>query len=245
MGIGKFPSGLVCVRMFSHPTLPYTPSKSHRDPPFPNTYAREHSSDSIGCLASAPETATGSRTDPGNVFRPGSGIRVATVLPIQRKSRIIPTRRDYPGECVWSMPRPLSRTRSGSRVATAPPPLKKGSKYPDEEGNKKRLCAKHARIIGTYQVRNPCRDCPPTLKKQSNYPDEEGNHNKLCATHAYAAGTVAKPCAGASRIACAAWHRLEKAQGIQLQHVHFVPGQDLPDGTEFRVPGDALPRGRL
>ena len=61
--------------------------------------------------------------------------------------------------------------------------------------------------------------------------------HKLCATHAYAAGTVAKPYAGASRIACAAWHRLEQIQGIRLQYVHFVPGQDVPDGTEFRVPG--------
>ena len=42
---------------------------------------------------------------------------------------------------------------------------------------------------------------------------------------------------GSVRIACAAWYRLEKAQGSRLQHVHFVPGQDVPDGTEFRVPG--------
>ena len=111
------------------------------------------------------------------------------------------------------------------------------TKNPDEEGNRNRLCAEHAHRAGSHQVQNPCRDCPPTSKKESHYADEEGNHNRLCATHAYAAGTVAKPCVGASRIACAAWHRLEKAQGIQLQHVHFVPGQDVPDGTEFRVPG--------
>jgi hypothetical protein len=59
----------------------------------------------------------------------------------------------------------------------------------------------------------------------------------LCATHAYLAGTVAKPYPGASRIACEAWHRLEQILKVELQHVHFVPGQDVPDGTEFRIPG--------
>jgi len=72
---------------------------------------------------------------------------------------------------------------------------------------------------GVVPVLTPCRDCPAEAQTPAYYPDEKNNNNKLCAPHAYAAGTVAKPCVGVSRIACAAWHRLEKAQGIRLQHL--------------------------
>jgi hypothetical protein len=78
---------------------------------------------------------------------------------------------------------------------------------------------------------------PEDAKKEAAYPDEQGNNNTLCSTHAYVAGTVAKPYSGASRIACEAWHRLEHFLKQKLQHVHFVPGQDCPDGSEFRIPG--------
>jgi hypothetical protein len=125
-----------------------------------------------------------------------------------------------------------------------PEDAKKEAAYPDEQGVNKRLCAEHARAAGSHQVQRACRDWrlrarkrPEDAKKCAAYPDEQGVNKRLCATHAYVAGTVAKPYSGASRIACEAWHRLEHVLHLTLQHIHFVPGQDVPDGTEFRIPG--------
>ena len=58
----------------------------------------------------------------------------------------------------------------------------------------------------------------------------------LCATHAYEAGTLARPHPGASREACVVFDKLERELGITLQHIHFVPGQEVPTGREHRIP---------
>ena len=71
----------------------------------------------------------------------------------------------------------------------------KTANYPDENGNLRRLCAAHAREVGSYEVHNPCQKCPPGKKVQANYPDENGNIC-LCATHATEVGSheVQNPC---------------------------------------------------
>ncbi len=72
----------------------------------------------------------------------------------------------------------------------------KTSNYPDENENPKRLCAEHAREVGTYQVQMPCRDCPVGSKIHACYPDEDGNSKRLCAEHAREVGSyeVQHPC---------------------------------------------------
>ena len=67
--------------------------------------------------------------------------------------------------------------------------------HPDENGNLRRLCATHAREVGSHQVLNPCQKCPPGKKVEANYPDENGNIC-LCATHAREVGSyeVHNPC---------------------------------------------------
>ena len=72
---------------------------------------------------------------------------------------------------------------------------------------------------------------------RASYDDEHGNKRSLCAIHAYKAGTLAKPYCGASKVACRAWDRLQLVLGRPLQHIHFVPGQDVPSGLETVVPG--------
>ena len=68
--------------------------------------------------------------------------------------------------------------------------------YLDENGNPKRLCAEHAREVGSHKVRRPCQKCPPDKKLEARYPDENGNLNRLCATHAREVGShkVHRPC---------------------------------------------------
>ena len=39
-----------------------------------------------------------------------------------------------------------------------PPTLQKHSTQPDEEGNRNRLCAKHSKMVGSYQVRKHAHD---------------------------------------------------------------------------------------
>jgi len=68
--------------------------------------------------------------------------------------------------------------------------------YPGLCGHKQRVCSKHAKAVGTYEVLWPCRDCPVGNKLRANYPDENKNPKRLCATHAKAVGTheVRCPC---------------------------------------------------
>ena len=63
-------------------------------------------------------------------------------------------------------------------------------------GHKRRVCATHAKAVGTYEVLHPCRDCPPGKKIEASYPDENENPNRLCSKHAKAVGTyeVLHPC---------------------------------------------------
>jgi hypothetical protein len=112
-----------------------------------------------------------------------------------------------------------------------PGDAKKQANYQNEQGVNNSLCAKHARTAWSHTVLNVCRDYPESTKhsentkRQANYQDEQGINDRL-----------AKPCSVASRIACEAWHRLERVLHIRLQHVHFVPGRDV-SGTEFHIPG--------
>jgi hypothetical protein len=118
-----------------------------------------------------------------------------------------------------------------------PVDCKKQACYPDKHGNPDKLCAKHARLLGSHQVQNPCRDCPVDCKKQSKYPDEHGNERILCAEHSYLVGAAPKPISGCSIEACCVWDRLERELNIKLQHRHFVAHQELPTGSEFKIPG--------
>ena len=63
-------------------------------------------------------------------------------------------------------------------------------------GHKRRVCATHAKAVGTYEVLHPCRDCPPGKKLEANFPDENNKPNILCSKHAKAVGTheVRFPC---------------------------------------------------
>jgi hypothetical protein len=68
--------------------------------------------------------------------------------------------------------------------------------HPDENENPWRLCATHAREVGSHKVRNPCQKCPVGKKVRAHYPDENGKPNSLCATHATEVGShkVRNPC---------------------------------------------------
>jgi len=108
--------------------------------------------------------------------------------------------------------------------------------YPDEEGRPGRLCSAHAKAAGTHKAQNPCTDCPENDKLESHFRDEHGSPNKLCARHAFLRGLIPRPQAGASKVACEVWDRLN-GQGWQIQHVHFTNGADVTTGREFKVPG--------
>jgi len=91
-----------------------------RDPSFPKTDTREPPSESSRCWANVTETLSGSRTVPGNgnVFRPESGIRVATVPPPSRNTRHNRTRRETATDSVRNTPKWSGHTRSGSMLTT-------------------------------------------------------------------------------------------------------------------------------
>ncbi len=61
--------------------------------------------------------------------------------------------------------------------------------YPGLCGHKRRVCATHAKAVGTHEVICPCRDCPVGNKLEASYPDENNKPNSLCAKHAELAGT--------------------------------------------------------
>ncbi len=71
-------------------------------------------------------------------------------------------------------------------------------KVPNYPGlcGRKRVCATHAKAVGTHEVQCPCRDCPVGNKLEAAYPDENNKPKSLCAKHAKAVGThkVLCPC---------------------------------------------------
>jgi hypothetical protein len=87
-----------------------------------------------------------------------------------------------------------------------------------------KVCAEHARAAKTWYPLNPCRDCEKTdLKTTADNPP-------------VSAGTLAKTVAGASKVACECWDRLEVSLGITLEHIHLRPGV-APTGQERTIPG--------
>jgi len=61
--------------------------------------------------------------------------------------------------------------------------VKKRAHFTGTCGKTNRLCAKHAKEMGTHKVKCPCIKCPPGAEKEANFNDKEGTPNKLCGTH--------------------------------------------------------------
>ncbi len=107
---------------------------------------------------------------------------------------------------------------------------------------RKRVCATHAKAVGSYQVQFPCRDCPPGNKVHAAYPDENNKPNSLCAEHAVLAGTHVESKSGASVIACECFDRWERFTGERIGHrVRYIAcvGGSRTEGREMRglIPG--------
>jgi hypothetical protein len=108
--------------------------------------------------------------------------------------------------------------------------------YPDVVGKPRQYCGLCAEKAGTHVVQNPCKKCGET---ESHYPDADDKPRQYCGPCAVDAGLKAKACHGASMVACQCWDKLERLLGIKLQHIHYVPGKDKPEGKEVEglVPG--------
>ena len=122
----------------------------------------------------------------------------------------------------------------------------KGANYPGLCG-RKRVCATHAKAVGSHQVQNPCRDCPVGNKLEAHYPDENGKPKSLCATHAKAVGShqVLCPCRD-----CPVGNKLEaaypdengKPESLCAEHAKAVgshqvrnPCRDCPVGNKLEA----------
>ena len=109
--------------------------------------------------------------------------------------------------------------------------------FPDENGRKNALCGPCSRIAGSHAIHNPCQGCRLNghdTVAQANYADENGRANKLCAQCAVKAGShVDTGFSGASYVACRCFCRLERALGIKLPHIHYIPGGGH-DGKEVK-----------
>ena len=84
------------------------------------------------------------------------------------------------------------------------------------------------------EAQNPCLHCPDTDKLEANFKTVNGACNKLCAKHAVKAGThVATGYTGGSYEACRCFDMLSKELGVELPHIHYLPGGGH-EGTEKR-----------
>ena len=126
----------------------------------------------------------------------------------------------------------MVRRRRVCRDCTVP---KKCGAFPDENGIKQRLCAKHARLAGTYTlIRRVCQQCPVGNQLSAAFPDLNGISQRLCAKHARECGVIHTSQCGASRVACRFFDTWKVITGQHIPHIHFA-WQENEDGTRTTI----------
>lgn len=106
------------------------------------------------------------------------------------------------------------------------------AKYVNKDG-KRCLCAKHSVLDGSHKLPNPCEKCQLIT---GSFANKNGEAKKLCIKCALIEGTIKKNYLMASKKACRTFDKIEKEQGIKIQHIHFDCDNDI-SGSEFRIPG--------